>query len=206
MSQKLIANSIPYSQYLRLRRNCSRDIDFQDEANLLYGCLRDRGYTNSILKKAFNRAKTHVRETLIHKKTTKNESQTVRIITCYTKQHKQVRQIIEKYWPLLLADLIVTKYVEKQPQITYRRVKSLKDCLTQSHYKTPPAPSHFPGTFSCDKCDKCRFMPNNNEGRLPNGQIHSIRHRTTCQTQGIVYLMQCTCNCFYVGKTKRPFL
>lgn len=39
----------------------------------------------------------------------------MRIITSYTKQHRQVRQIISKYWPLLLADPIASKYVEKQP-------------------------------------------------------------------------------------------
>lgn len=41
---------------------------------------------------------------------------------------------------------------------------------------------------------------------LPNNQTHRIRHRVTCQTPlEIVYLMKCTCNYFYVGKTKHPF-
>lgn len=71
-----LINSIPYSQYLRLQHNCSRDTDFQNEVNLLYGRLQERGYTHSILKKAFNRAKTHVRETLIHQKKAKATSQT----------------------------------------------------------------------------------------------------------------------------------
>lgn len=127
------------------------------------------------------------------------------MITSYTKQHKQVRHIFEKYWPLLLADPIANKYVDKYPQITYRRAKSLKDRLTQSHHNTSLPTCPFPGIFSCNKCDKCSFLPNYNEQILPNGLIHKIKYRVTCQTTGMVYLMQCTCKCFYIGKTKWPF-
>lgn len=187
------------------RRNCSRDGDFQKEVKLLYTRLRDRGYSHSTLKKAYNRAKAPDRNMLIHKKKIKSSSQAVRIITSYTKQHKQVRKIFSKYWPLLLADPIACKYVESQPLITYRRARSLKDRLTQSHFQMSSLPISTTGTFPWKKCDKCCFMLNHHEINLPNGQIHRIKHRITCQTPGIVYLMQCTCKCFYVGKTKLIF-
>lgn len=31
------------------------------------------------------------------------------------------------------------------------------------------------------------------------------KHFVNCRTAGVVYLMQCECTCFYVGKTKLPF-
>lgn len=40
---------------------------------------------------------------------------------------------------------------------------------------------------------------------LPNGDTHTIRHRVTCATVGVVYLAQCQCGSYYIGKTKRPF-
>lgn len=40
---------------------------------------------------------------------------------------------------------------------------------------------------------------------LPDGNTHTIRHRVTCATVGVVYLAQCQCGSYYVGKTKRSF-
>lgn len=38
---------------------------------------------------------------------------------------------------------------------------------------------------------------------LPNGEIYYPIFSATCRTQGVVYLMTCTCGVFYVGKTVR---
>lgn len=40
---------------------------------------------------------------------------------------------------------------------------------------------------------------------LPNGEIFVPTFHEDCETQGIVYLMSCRCNAFYVGKTARQF-
>lgn len=42
---KPLINSIPYRQYLRLKRNCSSDEDFQREALALRGRFLERGYS-----------------------------------------------------------------------------------------------------------------------------------------------------------------
>lgn len=46
----------PYSQYLRLRRNCSMEEYFHVEAGLLKERLLNQGYSRMCLKKAFKRA------------------------------------------------------------------------------------------------------------------------------------------------------
>lgn len=38
---------------------------------------------------------------------------------------------------------------------------------------------------------------------LPNGKIHSIWQCVDCDTEGVIYLMSCACNAYYVDKTKR---
>lgn len=48
---KPLMRSIPYSQYLRTRRNCSDKMSFQQEADVLRDCLLLRGYTKPALKK-----------------------------------------------------------------------------------------------------------------------------------------------------------
>lgn len=47
---KALILSIPYGQYLRLRRNCSTDTQFIHEANSLRHRLFDRGYSTASLK------------------------------------------------------------------------------------------------------------------------------------------------------------
>lgn len=40
---------------------------------------------------------------------------------------------------------------------------------------------------------------------LPRGTKWKSRHYVDCDTVGIIYLLQCTCVSYYVGKTKRNF-
>lgn len=52
---KQLLDSIPYSQYLTLKRNCMLNVDFHQAADDLYIKLQKRGYSHSLLKKAFNK-------------------------------------------------------------------------------------------------------------------------------------------------------
>lgn len=52
---KQLLDSIPYSQYLTLKRNCMLNVDFHQAADDLYIKLQQRGYSHSLLKKAFNK-------------------------------------------------------------------------------------------------------------------------------------------------------
>lgn len=135
------------------------------------------------------------------------KSDTVRLITRYSSQHREIRNIITKFWPLLFADPVVSKHINPFPEITYRRVPSLKDRLVHSHFQDTSKnkkSSHI-GISPCGKCDICRYVENTSQFLLPNGQWHLIKFNATCQTPGIIYLAQCICGGFYVGKTKRPF-
>ena len=38
------------------------------------------------------------------------------------------------------------------------------------------------------------------------GQNYPIRDFISCHTEGVVYVLQCTCNLQYVGRTKRPLM
>lgn len=62
---KLLINSIHYGQYVRLKRNCFCDEDFQCEAMALRGWLLERGYSKKSIKKAFNQAKMQTRQSLL---------------------------------------------------------------------------------------------------------------------------------------------
>lgn len=94
---KPLMASIPYSQYLRARRNCSNDIRFQKEADVLRTRLLKRGCSKSSLKKANQKTiKLSRRELLSIPKKLVNDD-TTRVITTYSTQHKQIKRILNKY-------------------------------------------------------------------------------------------------------------
>lgn len=69
---------------------------------------------------------------------------------------------MDKYWHLLVAEYIVSKYVNIRPQINLKRASSLKDHLVKSHYvnkQERPVPQ-VRGTKPCGKLNFCNFMIN----------------------------------------------
>ncbi|XP_077330261.1 uncharacterized protein LOC143964418 [Lithobates pipiens] len=82
--------SIPYGQYLCLKRNCSSEADFELEAKKLQIRLRHRGYSNKCLKRSYLRAKKQTRSSLIHGQKLPKSNEGVRLITRYCAQHSQI--------------------------------------------------------------------------------------------------------------------
>lgn len=186
----------------RLRRNCSEDHHFEKEAKELQVHLKSRGYSNRSLKKAYIRAKGKKRASLIHNP----KSVKVRMITSFSGQHRQVRDILQKHWYLLMGDDNVSKNLNQYPKITFRRSRSLRDSFVHSHY-TPQIgiSNNAKGTRPCHKCNYCQYIHAAYSITLPNGCLHKPKFMATCQLFGMVYIMLCECHAFYVGKTKRPF-
>lgn len=104
-----LITSVPYGQYLRAKRNCSDESDFEKEAKCLHLRFLNRGYSKKCLKKAYLRAKNQNRASLLHNIRSKKANPGVRLITTYSSQHKQIRDILNKYWYLLMGDRAIMK-------------------------------------------------------------------------------------------------
>lgn len=118
--------AIPYSQYLRLKRNCSDQESFLCEASALRDRLLLRGYSHSILKKSFKRANGHTRREILfsHRKKPDNCAP-VRMIMRFSNQHESIKSILDRFWHILYADPTLRPYLSARPSITYRRTRSL---------------------------------------------------------------------------------
>ena len=60
-----VKDSIPYSQFLRLRRLCSDDSDFNSKCDEMSNFFPERGYPDNILSKALNRVQNVNRESTL---------------------------------------------------------------------------------------------------------------------------------------------
>lgn len=116
-----LIQQIPYSQYLRLRRNCSTETSFITEPSLLKIRLLNQGYSLTCLKKAFRRANGQSRSSLLFStNVSKNQKRpTTRVITKYNNQHKLIRMSLERH-PTLGPHIL------EFPTITFHRTKSIK--------------------------------------------------------------------------------
>lgn len=135
--------------------------------------------------------------------TLQQQAQT-RIITTFSKQHRALRKILQKHWHILLIDQTLNQFIPKDPLITFKHTRSLRDKLVTSEYtgEFRGDPCRRLGTFTCGGCPKCQFMNIDKNVILPNGQRYRPSHFANCCTFGVVYLLTCPCGCFYVGKTK----
>lgn len=169
--------------------------------------LSQRGYSNRLLKEAYKRTIEQDRNALLFKsKATSVEDTHTRFITKYNTKYREVHDILQKYWYLLLGDAQVVKFIPPTVSITYRKATSIKDMLVQSEFKTMSNkdPKSKWGLWKCGKCAVCPFIQEGDEVLLPSGRTLHIRHHATCGTAGVVYMMACVCGCFYIGKTRRP--
>lgn len=96
-------HSVPFSQLLRIKLNCTWEEDFLKEYRKLLERLLLQGYTKFFIHKEFNKTKSRTHEELLYKSTEKSsKSNIVRVITKFNKEHKPIRNIITKHWHFLI--------------------------------------------------------------------------------------------------------
>lgn len=108
---KPLLASITYSQYLRVRWNCSDDITFKKEADMLRKRLLERGYSSPCLKKAYRKTIKLSHHDLLNVQKQPSTDDKTRSITRYSTQHKQLKWILNKYWYLLPMDSSLSPFV-----------------------------------------------------------------------------------------------
>lgn len=94
-----LKKSLPYSQFIRIKRNCSRNEDFETEALELIKRFRARKYPHSVLIDARNKARARVRDDLLTPKEKTTTNDRITIVTTYQREWaKHFRQQIETHY------------------------------------------------------------------------------------------------------------
>ncbi|XP_073521193.1 uncharacterized protein [Phyllobates terribilis] len=77
------------------------------------------------VKKAFNRAKYSARDDLLYGSRDDTNTEIVRFITKYHTQAPAMRRALEKAWPVLMNDPILTRYVSEKPSVFKKGIQEL---------------------------------------------------------------------------------
>ena len=207
--------SIPYSQFLRLRRICSDSDDFVIQSRKLANSFHRANYPDKVIQDGFNKAYLLNRDELLHKtrkdKSDSDKRDQIFLITDYHPTFRAVLDITSNNWDML-DNSSATRPLLQIPVIRgFRRPQNLRDLLVRAKLTTPDTKPTKPNSKSkknrCQrfKCDYCKMI--NREGRIIcpfNKRSYVTRYNVNCASNNLVYCLYCkSCTKLYVGQTKR---
>lgn len=199
-----LRRGIPKGQFLRVRRNCTNDSDFKEEADDLTRRFQARGYPRKTISKAYITAKNTPRKDLLTPKPRKTNTE-VRVITRFNNQWDELRGVYNKNWHILTVDPKIALYIADKPNLVARRAPNLRDKLSRSHFsrQTQKKATHV-GTYPCGRCNICEFMLSDKTFIHPETQeVQSLKHFINCRTSNVIYGIICPCQKIYVGQTSQ---
>ena len=194
-----VMNSIPYSQFLRLRRLCSDDTDFSEKAEEMCQFFKTRGYPYPVIHNSKHRAQSvHPQSAPL---SSHNELEGRIPLTLTFHPHNiSVKNNLNKF-PVTSARSHHCRDFAQPLLISYKRDKNLSNFLVKSTLKS----DHQPGTFKCARvrCRTCPFISNANKISGPKRTV-AITDHFSCISINLIYCITCTlCKKVYIGETGR---
>ena len=124
-------DSIPYSQFLRIRRICSRMEDYEYNVIQLSSHFIRRQYPEELILDAAILARRLDRDTLLNteREPIEQDKEKVFLITTFHPSDHQVREVVHKNWDILGQSPTTDKLFQKKLVVGYRRPKNLRDLL-----------------------------------------------------------------------------
>ncbi|CAH2300460.1 Hypothetical predicted protein, partial [Pelobates cultripes] len=209
-------DSVPKSQFLRLRRNCTQLENFEEQANTLKNKFMEKDYPEKALLENINEVKNKNRDELLkYKLKSKNDSISLPIIFNFNNKSKEIQKIIRKHWHILEHDEKLSKIIPEKPSVIFRGAPNFKSILTTNftkETKSNNSVSFFPqslGFYKCKNCNVCKTADPTMPPKITEFTSNKtkttfkIKEFITCNTKNVIYLLQCPCGFQYVGMTTR---
>ena len=190
--------AIPYSQFLRLRRICSNDVDFSEKAEEMLTFFKQRGYPEPQLHNDLQRVTTISRdEALSPTRLNVTNVDRVPLALTYHPFDTVTRKILLENFNILSTDPETRGIFPEPPLVSYRRDKNLRDFLVHS-----TSGSQRPldaGSFPCrrPRCQTCRYITSQTVLHGPKAHIPSkiaspVSLRMWCTTSLAAVALTCT--------------
>ena len=197
-----VMNKSPYGQFLRLRRICALDKDFEINANKLVNYYTQRGYPRAKIIKHFDRAKQKKQEDLLQP-LEKDNLDTPVMVTTYNPANPDIKGFIHNNWNIIENTEDLQPIFPNKPLIGFRRLPNLRSQLTSNTIKYPAEPEkankqELPPV--CTRLGKCTYCPLINKiteftsthtGNKFKTKDLPPPHRLTCEIYNIVYIIKC---------------
>ena len=211
--------SLPNSQFLRLRRICSRLEDFDRNASMLASHFIRRGYPMALVEEALIRVRRSDCTALLQPNMEPSQSkinQDLFLVTTYTPDENPLRTIIDNNWPTLGRTNTTESLYNASIIYGFRRNKNLRDTLVHSRTNSPKpqtraTPNDAPNPMNNCTTRKCNYCPLLDlSGQITStttGRTYYAKKHISCKSHNLIYCITCTiCNKQYVGQTKNRLM
>ena len=196
--------SIPFSQFLRLRRICSEDEDFQTKSLEMRNFFVQRGYPTSLLDTAFSKASSIPRSnTLTNSVHNGTDNNKIPLVLTYHPFNFKVRDVIRKNFHILKNDPQTSSIFSESPLVSFRHNKNIRESLVSSSLTSKTSLSE--GTFPCKRgnCKTCDYIDSTTTISAPKSN-YKIKHLFSCTSSHLIYCISCSrCGMLYIGETGR---
>jgi peptide-methionine (R)-S-oxide reductase len=209
---KHLMRSLPYSQFLRIRRICSKLEDFDKNAIMLGKHFLRRKYPEDLITDAIIKARRKNRQDILQPRASNPQNRTDQtfLVSTFNPICDPLRDIMEETWPILGRTNTTENIFSNKPTFGYRRTKNLRDLLVKAKIPIAPKSKTFLDTRKSErkcKSKSCRYCPRlNHEGNITNphsGKVFPSKMNITCNSNNLIYCIRCTvCHKLYVGQTK----
>ena len=202
-----LKNSIPYSQFLRLKRIHSEVHHLLESEIHMYLFFRWRDYPHHIILEAWTKTNQYRRNQLLSKKSTENKEIPLMFITTYNRTNPNLKEIISKHGAYLGRSSATRNLSKRDFMITYRKPPSLKDMLVKARLTQPKQKTNK----ACKRPNTCKYCKKMSQsGKIKNShnnKIYNTITKGTCQSNNLIYWIECNwCQIKYVGQTKNRII
>ena len=195
-----VVKNIPKGQFIRVRRICSEDEDFDLHANRMKNYFLSRGYNEKHLDRAKVAVRRMKRTDLLNKikEPARGDPHSIMVCTWHPKLRK-LPSILNKNYTILENDAKLCTLFKDQPTVAFRRKKNLGSILCKNDIKKNDEKEC--SAKPC-KCQLCKIMKKDTDHitNHQNGLTLRIQPGATCKSKGVVYAIHCKkCQLLYIG-------
>ena len=177
-------NSIPYSQFRRLRRLCSEQDDFESKTQEMSTFFNNSNYPTTVTNSAMEKVSPLTQEDALLPADKQNTNERIPITLTFHPLSQQVKHILYNNFNLLTDDVETADIFQSLPLMAYRREKNINDILIRTKL---PSTTEISGTTPCKhpKCRTCTHI--NHSTTIPNNNnSFHINANFTCSSTCLV--------------------
>ena len=193
-------DSIPYSQFLRLRRICSEDGEFRDQCDDMSSYFLKRGYPVAVVKDALRKVTRVTRSEALQTKVNENAHK-IPLVIPYSNACQKVVGVVRRNARILSNSREIGACFDNNIVTAYKNHQSLRQ-----HFVRASLPAdEIPGTFPCGR-PRCKTCAHVSGERLLSGPLetYEIRKSFSCTSKGVIYAITCLkCSINYIGETSQ---
>lgn len=176
----------------------------------------EKGYPPTVVNDAIKRTVALTQDQCLAtnpKKPSEIGSYSHNFITTFNKSNKVIRNILSKHWSILCNDPHLKATLPKQPKLTFRRAKTLRNFVAPSKLRPVLPPKKTlstkpPGCYRCNasRCKNCMSLVKFTDtfcSFVTNNSFY-IKNTLDCSSSFVIYLLECPCHLQYIGRTTMP--